>query len=148
MPANLYGPGDNFHPQNSHVIPGMMRRFHEAKVAGAEKVTIWGSGTPRREFLHVEDLARALLMLMRDYEDPKTINVGTGQDCTIMELAQTMKDVVGFEGSLELDPSKPDGTPRKLIDTRRIAALGWSPEISLRAGLASAYAWAIEHDVF
>jgi GDP-L-fucose synthase len=144
MPTNLYGPGDNFDPLGSHVIPGMMRRFHEAKVAGAKSVTVWGSGTPRREFLHVDDLAAACAALMERYEGPGTINVGTGEDVTIAELAATMKDVVGFDGAIEFDRTKPDGTPRKVLDVGKIRALGWSPSIGLREGLAGTYAWAVE----
>lgn len=145
MPTNLYGPGDNYHPVHSHVIPGMMRRFHEAKLAGAAEVVVWGTGSPRREFLYVDDLARAVVMLMKTYEEPETINVGTGRDITIRELAETMKDVIGFEGDLRFDPSRPDGSPRKLLDTTRINALGWHPEVSLRDGLERAYTWAREN---
>jgi GDP-L-fucose synthase len=148
MPTNLYGPGDNFHPENSHVIPGMMRRFHEAKKRGDPEVTVWGTGTPRREFLHCDDLAEALLMLMEKYEDRQTINVGTGQECTIRELAETMREVVGFQGALRFDSSKPDGTPRKLLDSRRITALGWKPKHTLKEGLQSAYRWALENRAF
>lgn len=141
MPTNLYGPGDNPHPTESHVIPGMMRRFHEAKLAGAREVTVWGTGTPRREFLHVDDLANAVVLLMDHYEEPTTINIGTAQDITIRELAELMKEVVGFEGEIRFDTSRPDGTPRKLLDTTRIRSLGWTPEIPLREGLARTYAW-------
>ena len=148
MPTNLYGPGDNYHPENSHVIPGMMRRFHEAKMAGAESVAIWGTGQARREFLYVKDLVDALYRLMQDYERPETINVGTGQDLTIMELAQTMKDVVGFEGEITLDPSKPDGTPRKVLDVSRMTELGWKPSYTLRDGLKASYEWALEQKLF
>ncbi len=148
MPTNLYGPGDNFHPEHSHVIPGMMRRFHTAKESGENSVTIWGSGTPRREFLFVDDLAEALLVLMQRYEDRDTINVGTGVDCSILELAEIMKDVVGFRGSILLDRSKPDGTPRKVLDVSCMRALGWSPRVSLREGLQRSYRWALEHGVF
>ncbi|MGA7616346.1 MAG: GDP-L-fucose synthase [Thermoanaerobaculia bacterium] len=144
MPTNLYGPGDNFHPTASHVIPGMMRRFHEAKRAGASSVTVWGTGTPRREFLHVDDLAAACILLMDVYEQPQTINVGTGEDVTIAELAELMKGVTGFEGAIEYDPSKPDGTPRKLLDVSRIRALGWTPRVGLEEGLRETYAWAGE----
>lgn len=148
MPTNLYGPGDNFHPDHSHVIPGMMRRFHEARVSGAREVRIWGTGTPRREFLHVDDLANALLLLMERYEHPDTINVGSGEEVTIRQLAETMRDVVGFPGAIAFDASKPDGTPRKLLDSTRMHALGWSPKHSLREGLASTYRWALEEEVF
>ncbi|MGZ4810264.1 MAG: GDP-L-fucose synthase family protein [Thermoanaerobaculia bacterium] len=148
MPTNLYGPGDNFHPDHSHVIPGMMRRFHEAKVSGAREVRIWGTGTPRREFLHVDDLADALLVLMERYEEPDTINVGSGEEVTIRQLAETMRDVVGYPGAIAFDASKPDGTPRKLLDSTRMHALGWAPKHSLREGLASTYRWALEKEVF
>lgn len=144
MPTNLYGPYDNFHPDNSHVIPGMMRRFHEAKVSGAPEVVVWGTGTPRREFLHVDDLANALVLLMNLYEDAQTINVGTGEEVTIRELAETMADVVGYRGTIRWDRSKPDGTPRKLLDSSRILSLGWSPKRTLREGLASTYRWALD----
>ena len=147
MPTNLYGPGDNFHPTESHVIPGMMRRFHEAKRDGASSVTVWGTGTPRREFLHVDDLATACLLLMDVYESPQTINVGTGEDVTIAELAEMMKRVTGFQGSIEYDPSKPDGTPRKVLDVSRIKSLGWSPRVGLEEGLRETYAWAGEASV-
>jgi GDP-L-fucose synthase len=148
MPTNLYGPGDNFHPEHSHVIPGMMRRFHEAKASHAPRVTIWGTGTPRREFLHVEDLADALVLLMREYTSPDTINVGTGADLTIRELAELMKDVVGYSGELSFDTGKPDGTPQKVLDVSRIQALGWKARRGLREGLASTYAWAKESKAF
>lgn len=144
MPTNLYGPFDNFDPMGSHVIPGMMRRFHEARVSNAPSVTVWGTGTPRREFLHVDDLADALYLLMERYEDASTINVGTGEEVTIRSLAETMAAVTGFSGSLEFDSSKPDGTPRKLLDSSRIFSLGWKPRHTLREGLASTYEWAVE----
>lgn len=144
MPTNLYGPGDNFHPDHSHVIPGMMRRFHQAKLAGAESVTVWGSGTPRREFLHVDDLADALILLMSEYQGPDTINVGTGEEVTILELAELMKEVVGLKGEIRFDRSKPDGTPRKLVDSSRLRSIGWQPSIPLREGLEATYAWALE----
>lgn len=148
MPTNLYGPGDNFHPDHSHVIPGMMRRFHEAKIKRAKEVIIWGSGQPRREFLHVDDLADALLVLMESYEDYKTINVGTGTDCTILELSNAMKSAVGYQGELGFDRSKPDGTPQKLLDIGRIKELGWTPKINLQDGLNSTYQWATANSVF
>ena len=148
MPTNLYGVGDNFHPEHSHVIPGMMRRFHEAKLKKLPEVVIWGTGTPRREFLYVDDLADALLNLMDRYDAPTTINVGTGIDGTILELAHTMKEVVGYEGEIKTDPSKPDGTPRKVLNISRIKELGWSPQHSLRDGLAKTYAWALQERVF
>lgn len=148
MPTNLYGPHDNFHPEHSHVIPGMMRRFHEAKVAGEKEVVIWGTGKPRREFLFVDDLAEALWVLMDRYAEPTTINVGTGEDCSILDLSYLMKKTVGFEGEITCDTSKPDGTPRKVLDVSRIKALGWEPGHSLEEGLKKAYAWAIENKVF
>lgn len=143
MPTNLYGPFDNFHPTGSHVIPGMMRRFHEAKMVGAPTVTVWGTGTPRREFLHVDDLAAACLLLMDRYDEAGTINLGTGGDLAIAELAQLMASVVGFSGSIEFDTSKPDGTARKVLDVSRINRLGWRPSISLESGLRSTYEWAL-----
>ncbi|RMG43632.1 MAG: GDP-L-fucose synthase [Candidatus Dadabacteria bacterium] len=148
MPTNLYGPGDNFHPEHSHVIPGMMRRFHTAKLNGDEKVVVWGSGKPRREFLHVDDLAEALFVLMEKYDRPETINVGTGIDHSILEVAEMLKDCVGFKGRIELDTSKPDGTPRKVLDVSRIKELGWEPKYSLEEGLRHAYQWAVENRVF
>jgi GDP-L-fucose synthase len=148
MPTNLYGPNDDFHPEASHVIPGMMRRFHEAKAAKAEEVVVWGTGKPMREFLHVDDLANALVLLMEKYESPQTINVGTGKDCTIAELAETMKAIVGYSGRIQFDPSKPDGTPRKVLDVSRVTALGWEPRYSLKEGLAQTYRWALENRAF
>jgi GDP-L-fucose synthase len=146
MPTNLYGPKDNFDLETSHVLPAFIRRFHEAKVSGAPSVTVWGTGTPRREFLHVDDLADASLMLLEKYDDAETINVGVGDDLPIRELAETIADVIGFEGELAWDTSKPDGMPRKLLDTSRINALGWQPKISLREGVASTYAWYLENE--
>lgn len=148
MPTNLYGPGDNWHPRHSHVIPGMMRRFHEAKVKGQSEVVIWGTGAPRREFLFVDDLAEALCLLMEKYEEETTINVGTGTDISIYELAHLMKETVGFEGEITMDPSKPDGTLRKLLDVTRIKHLGWQPQTDLGKGLKIAYEWALEHGKF
>ena len=145
MPTNLYGPRDNFDLQSSHVLPAFIRRFHEAKVSDASIVTVWGTGAPRREFLHVDDLANACLMLLSKYDSEQTINVGCGEDLPIKELAETVADVVGFTGSIEWDSSKPDGMPRKLLDTSRINALGWEPRISLRDGLTSTYAWYLEN---
>ena len=141
IPTNLYGPGDNFDLQSSHVLPAFIRRFHEAKVAGAPTVTVWGTGTPRREFLHVDDLAQACLVLLQHYDTHETINVGLGDDMPIRELAETVASVVGFEGTIEWDSSKPDGMPRKLLDTSRINELGWKPQIPLRDGVASTYEW-------
>lgn len=143
MPTNMFGVNDNFHPEDSHVIPGMMRRFHEAKVSGAREVVVWGSGTPRREFLFADDLANALVLLMEKYEEQQTINVGTGVDMTILDLAKTMKRVVAFEGELLFDTSKPDGTPRKLLDVSRINALGWRASHSFEDALRATYEWAV-----
>lgn len=141
MPTNLYGPGDNFDPQTSHVLPALIRRFHEAAEIGAQEVVLWGTGTPRREFLHVDDLAEAALFLLENYNDPQTINVGVGEDLTIRELAELVADVVGFDGELVQDTSKPDGTPRKLLDVSRINALGWRARTPLRDGIKSTYEW-------
>jgi len=141
MPTNLYGPGDNFHPENSHVLPALIRRFHEAKERGDASVTIWGTGTPRREFLHVDDLADAAVFLMQNYSGEQFLNVGTGIDLPIVELARLVAGVVGFEGSIVTDPSKPDGTPRKLLDVSRLEAMGWKARIGLREGVAGAYDW-------
>ena len=141
MSTNLYGPGDNFHPENSHVLPGLIRRFHEAKQAGAPSVTVWGTGEPLREFLHVDDLARACLFLLEHYDDPAPINVGVGEDLSIRQLAELVASIVGYEGSLEFDTSKPDGTPRKLLDVGKLHSLGWRAEIGLREGLEQTYAW-------
>ena len=154
MPTNLYGPGDNYHPENSHVIPALLRRFHEAVQRGDSEVVIWGSGTPRREFLHVDDMAAACVHVMeldeavlRDHTRPMLshINVGTGEDCTIRELAETVARVTGFTGRLVFDTDKPDGAPRKLLDVSRLAALGWRPQIGLEEGLRDAYAWFVEN---
>jgi GDP-L-fucose synthase len=141
MPTNLYGPGDNFDLENSHVLPALLRKFHEAKVSGSGSVEVWGSGNPRREFLHVDDLADACVFLMRNYSSPEIINVGWGRDISIAELAQLIADVVGFEGRLEFDKSKPDGTLRKLLDTSRLTSLGWQPTIALGDGVAKTYDW-------
>ena len=146
MPTNIYGPGDNFHPEDSHVVPALIRRFHEAKIKQTPQVVIWGSGTPLREFLYSEDLARAVVFLLEHYDSDDIINVGSGEEVSIRELAETISHVVGYEGELVFDSSKPDGTQRKLLDNSRIEALGWTPEISLRDGLASAYAWFVEHE--
>jgi GDP-L-fucose synthase len=150
MPTNLYGPGDNFHPENSHVLPALIRRFHEAAQSGAESVTIWGSGTPRREFLHVDDMAEASLFVLdlpRETYDANTapmlshINVGTGSDVSILELAQMVARVTGFQGQIETDPTKPDGTMRKLMDVSRLAAMGWQARIGLEDGVSETYDW-------
>lgn len=145
MPTNLYGPGDNFHPENSHVLPALIRRFHEARQRGDASVAIWGTGTPRREFLHVDDLADAAVFLMQNHSGEQFVNVGTGTDLTILELAQLVADVVGFTGAIVTDPSKPDGTPRKLLDVSRLDAMGWKARIGLREGVAGAYAWYLEN---
>lgn len=154
MPTNLYGPGDNYDPLNSHVIPGLIRRFHEAKIAGATRVEIWGTGTAQREFMHVDDLAAACVLVMelpkdeyaRTVEPATHINAGTGQDITIRELAELVREVVGFRGSLVFDPTKPDVMPRKLLDLTRISSLGWRPRLSLRHGLEKAYADFLKRD--
>jgi GDP-L-fucose synthase len=145
MPTNLYGPHDNYDLRNSHVLPALIRKVHEAKQSGAKSITVWGSGTPRREFLHTDDLADACVFLLEHYDQPDPINVGCGEDITIRELAETVCDVLGFEGSLEFDTSKPDGTPRKLLDISKIKSLGWSPKIPLREGIADAYRWFVEN---
>lgn len=144
MPTNLYGPGDNFDLTSSHVLPALIRKFHEAKVCGGGSVTIWGTGAPRREFLHVDDVADALVFLMERYDEQPFVNVGWGEDLTIAELARMVAEVVGFGGALTFDASKPDGMPRKLLDTSRLRALGWSPRIPLREGIARTYAWFLE----
>jgi GDP-L-fucose synthase len=145
MPTNLYGPGDNFDLQKSHVLPALIRRFHEAKSDDASSVTLWGTGTPRREFLHVDDLARACELLLERYDDPAPINVGVGEDLTIAELAELVAKIVGYTGRVEFDPSKPDGTPRKLLDVSRLNALGFKPQIGLADGIASVYDWYLRH---
>jgi len=141
MPTNLYGPGDNFDLENSHVLPALMRKFHEAKQAQAASVTVWGTGSPRREFLHVDDLADACVYLMQTYSSPEIINVGWGKDISIAELAEMIRNIVGFAGETRFDKSKPDGTPRKLLDTSRLSKLGWRPSISLEDGITSTYDW-------
>jgi GDP-L-fucose synthase len=146
MPTNIYGPGDNFHPENSHVVPALIRRIHEAKRDGVPTVTIWGSGTPLREFLYSEDLADAIIFLIEHYDQPDHINVGSGQEVSIADLARTIVDVVGYEGELVFDTTKPDGTPRKLLDNSRIEKLGWTPQTSLRDGLATTYEWFLAHE--
>jgi GDP-L-fucose synthase len=145
MPTNLYGPNDNFDLETSHVLPAMIRRFHEAKLAGVDEVVLWGTGTPRRELLHVDDLARACVLLLETYDDPSTINVGTGEDLTIRELAAIVAGVVGYDGELRWDSSKPDGTPRKVLDVSRLRALGWEPRIGLREGVESTYSWYVDN---
>ncbi|WP_243374007.1 GDP-L-fucose synthase [Geotalea sp. SG265] len=156
MPTNLYGPGDNFHPENSHVLPALIRRFHEAKVQNAAEVVVWGTGTPRRELLYVDDMAAGCLFLMEQPDDlikpellsypkPCFVNLGTGQDVTIRELAETVGNVVGFSGNLRFDQSKPDGTPRKLQDVSRMHSLGWRHKVSLEDGLKNTYRWYLEN---
>jgi GDP-L-fucose synthase len=145
MPTNLYGPNDNFDLTSSHVLPALIRKFHDAKAAGRREVEIWGTGAPRREFLHVDDLADACVFLMRRYDAAEHVNVGTGQDLTIRELAELVKDAVHPQAELVFDPKKPDGTPRKLLDVSRLHALGWRHSIGLREGIASSYQWFLEH---
>lgn len=145
MPTNLYGENDNFDLQSSHVLPALMRKFHEAKEQDRDSVEIWGTGTPKREFLYSDDLADACLFLMKHYNDDEIVNIGVGKDVTIRELAETIKDVVGFDGELTFDTSKPDGTPRKLVDTSKINGLGWSANIELRDGVQRAYDWYLEN---
>jgi len=144
MPTNLYGPHDNFDLTSSHVLPALIRKFHEAKIAGSPSVTLWGSGTPLREFLHTDDLANACAYLLENYDDDAPINVGWGQDISIAELGLMIAQIVGFEGQIQWDSSKPDGTPRKLLDTTKINSLGWEPSISLRDGIESTYRWYVE----
>ena len=141
MPTNLYGPGDDFDLENSHVLPALIRKFHEAKESGAKTVEVWGSGEPRREFLHVDDLAGACVFLMQNYSSPDIINVGWGKDISIAELADLVREIIGFDGQVVFDPSKPDGTPRKLLDTTRLQSLGWKPAILLADGVTETYAW-------
>lgn len=145
MPTNLYGPGDNFDLNTSHVLPALMRKFHEARSENHLNVTIWGTGTPRREFLHVDDLAAAAVFLMQHYDEPEIVNVGTGEDVTIAELAQIISRIIGHKAQIVFDTSKPDGTPRKLLDVSRIHALGWRHRTSLEDGIRSTYEWFLEH---
>ena len=144
MPTNLYGINDNFHPENSHVLPALIRRFHEAKLADSESISIWGTGNPRREFLHSDDLADAVLFLMENYNDSEIVNIGCGEDQTIRVLAETIREVVGYSGSLEFDSSRPDGTPQKMLDISKIRVLGWTPAIPLKNGLEQVYQWYME----
>ena len=141
MPTNLYGPGDNFDLERSHVLPALIRRFHEARMRGDAEVVVWGTGSPRREFLHVDDLAAACLLLLERYDGDEPVNIGTGTDLAIKDLAELVAEVVGFEGGIRFDPGRPDGTPRKLLDIGRITALGWRPGIDLRDGIAATYEW-------
>lgn len=145
MPTNLYGPGDNFDPESSHVLPALLRRFVEAKERGDRELVIWGTGTPRREFLHVDDLADAALFLMRRWSSEQIVNVGTGEDLSIRALAELIARVVGFEGEIRTDPSRPDGTPRKLLDVSRLGALGWRARVPLEEGIAQTLAWYLEN---
>ncbi|KAM0836854.1 hypothetical protein ACQ4PT_062043 [Festuca glaucescens] len=145
MPTNLYGPQDNFHPENSHVLPALIRRFHEAKATNAAEVVVWGSGSPLREFLHVDDLADAVIFLMDQYSGLEHVNVGSGSEVTIKELAELVKEVVGFQGKLVWDSSKPDGTPRKLMDSSKIQGMGWMPKVPLKEGLVETYKWYVEN---
>ena len=146
MPTNLYGPGDNYHPEYSHVVAALIRRFHEAKVTGASNVVVWGTGTPRREFLYVDDLADACVHLMKTYSSDELVNIGTGEDITIAEFARVVAAVVGYAGKISFDPSRPDGTPRKLLDVSRLAKLGWRARTSLEDGIKLAYqAYLSEH---
>lgn len=145
MPTNLYGPGDMFDPENSHVVPALILKFHRAKKNNEKSVEVWGTGNPRREFLYVDDLAEALVFLMANYDSPEIINVGTGEDVSIKELALMIKDVVGYEGNIRFDPSKPDGTPRKLLDVTKINSLGWHAKTNLREGLTATYRWYLQN---
>jgi GDP-L-fucose synthase len=145
MPTNLYGPNDNFSPNGSHVLPALIRRYDEAAAAGAESVTNWGTGSPRREFLHVDDMADACLHLLEHYDGPEQVNVGSGTDVTIKELADVVSDAVGYAGETRWDTSKPDGTPQKLLDVSKLANLGWTSKIGLREGIESAVEWYRAH---
>jgi GDP-L-fucose synthase len=146
MPTNLYGPGDNFHLENSHVLPALIRKFHTAKLEGADAVTIWGTGTPHREFLYVDDMADATVFLMESYSDEQIVNLGVGDDVTIRELAETVQRTVGFGGRLAFDVTKPDGTPRKLVDVSRLNNLGWKATVSLEEGIRRTYEWFLQHE--
>ena len=146
MPTNLYGPEDNFDLESSHVLPALIRKFHDAKTSGAPFVTLWGTGSPLREFLHVDDLADAAVFLMLHYNEPKVVNVGVGEDIAIRDLAAMVREVVGYQGEIRYDSSKPDGTPRKLMDVSRLTGLGWKASRGLREGLAGTYAWYLQHE--
>jgi GDP-L-fucose synthase len=148
MPTNLYGPNDNYDLNNSHVLPALIRKFHTAKVNGASEVEIWGSGTPRREFLHVDDLADACYYLLQNYDGEQLVNVGSGVDVTILELANLVKEIVGFRGEIKMDATKPDGTPRKLMDVSKLEKVGWKYKISLQEGIASVYKEVLEKKIF
>ncbi|MBL38627.1 MAG: GDP-fucose synthetase [Xanthomonadales bacterium] len=145
MPTNLYGPGDNFHPKNSHVLPALIRRFHEAKEQGVTSVTIWGTGTPRREFMHCDDLADASVFLMEQYSEPGLINVGCGEDISIMELARLIADIVGFKGEIFTDPGQPDGVSRRMLDSTKLHKTGWEPSVSLESGIKETYRWFLDN---
>jgi len=145
MPTNLYGPGDNFDPETSHVLPALIRKFHHAKLSGSREVTVWGSGEPRREFLHSDDLAQACLRMMQVYDSPEPVNIGTGTDLSIAGLAQLVGGITGYTGAIRFDASKPDGTPRKLLDISRAASLGWRPTVPLKEGIQSVYGWFVNH---
>jgi GDP-L-fucose synthase len=146
MPTNMYGPGDNFDLENSHVLPAMIRKFHDAKTKESDSVALWGTGTPRREFMHSDDLGRACVFLLENYDDDVAINVGVGEDISIKELAELIKEVVGFHGEIQWDSSKPDGTPRKLLDVTRLESLGWKAQINLEEGVRKTYQWFIENN--
>ncbi|OBB75575.1 GDP-L-fucose synthase family protein [Mycolicibacterium monacense] len=148
MPSNVFGIGDNFHPEYSHVVAGMMRRFHEAKMAHDERVTVWGTGSPLRELIDSDDLADACVYLLENYEGEGMLNVGSGEEISIRDLAMLMKSIVGFDGAVEFDPTRPDGTPRKIMDSSKLAALGWAPKVSIEAGLTKMYAWFLSSGQF
>jgi GDP-L-fucose synthase len=145
MPTNMYGPGDNFDIQNSHVLPALIRRFHDAKLRGDKTMTVWGTGTPRREFLHVDDLSDAIVHLLRNYDAEEIVNIGWGEDLSIRSLAELVMSVIGYSGDLVFDSSKPDGTPRKLLDVSRLKSLGWNPKIRLEDGIRETYQWFLQH---
>lgn len=145
MPTNLYGPNDNFDLHTSHVLPALIRKVHEAKLRGDKSYVVWGTGSPRREFLHVDDLSEACLFLLENYNEPEIVNIGCGEDVTIRELAETVCDVLGFQGELVFDTTKPDGTPRKLLDMSKLFSMGWKPRIPLREGIRGAYDWYLQH---
>jgi GDP-L-fucose synthase len=145
MPTNMYGPGDNFDIQNSHVLPALIRRFHDAKLRGDKTMTVWGTGTPRREFLHVDDLSDAIVHLLRNYDAEEIVNIGWGEDLSIRSLAELVMSVIGYSGDLVFDSSKPDGTPRKLLDVSRLKSLGWNPKIRLEDGIGETYQWFLQH---
>jgi GDP-L-fucose synthase len=146
MPTNLYGPGDNFHPENSHVLPALIRRFHEAKLKNSPQVILWGSGTPLREFMFTEDMANACIFLLEHYDSESPINIGVGKEISIRDLGQLVADVVGFEGEITQDLSKPDGTPRKMLDVGKLTELGWTPQVSLKEGITLTYKWFLENE--